>query len=45
VVTAQQLSHRLPMESAPVKLAELAQSLNEMLARLEEALCRLSDFS
>jgi two-component system heavy metal sensor histidine kinase CusS len=45
VVTAQQLSHRLPVESAPVELAELAQSLNEMLARLEEAFRRLSDFS
>ena len=44
-VTAQQLSHRLPLESAPVELAELAQSLNEMLARLEEAFRRLSDFS
>ncbi|HAL37184.1 MAG TPA: two-component sensor histidine kinase, partial [Polaromonas sp.] len=45
VVTAQQLSHRLPVESAPVELAELAQSLNEMLARLEDAFRRLSDFS
>ncbi|MDO8249605.1 MAG: heavy metal sensor histidine kinase [Rhodoferax sp.] len=45
VVTAQQLSHRLPVDSAPVELAELAQSLNEMLARLEEAFLRLSDFS
>ncbi len=45
VVTAQQLSYRLPAESAPVELAELAQSLNEMLARLEEAFRRLSDFS
>lgn len=44
-VTAQQLSHRLPVESVPVELAELAQSLNEMLARLEEAFRRLSDFS
>ena len=44
-VTAQQLSYRLAVESAPVELAELAQSLNEMLARLEEAFHRLSDFS
>ncbi|WP_114967986.1 HAMP domain-containing protein, partial [Rhodoferax ferrireducens] len=44
-VTAQQLSLRLPVESVPVELAELAQSLNEMLARLEEAFLRLSDFS
>ena len=45
VVTAQQLSHRLPLESTPVELAELAQSLNDMLARLEKAFHRLSDFS
>lgn len=45
VVTAQQLSHRLSVESAPIELAELAQSLNEMLARLEQAFHRLSDFS
>ncbi|MEI8031196.1 MAG: heavy metal sensor histidine kinase [Comamonadaceae bacterium] len=45
VVTAQQLSHRLPVESVPLELAELAQSLNDMLARLEEAFHRLTDFS
>lgn len=45
VVTAQQLSHRLSVESAPAELAELAQTLNDMLARLEEAFLRLSDFS
>jgi two-component system heavy metal sensor histidine kinase CusS len=45
IVTAQQLSHRLPVASVPVELAELAQSLNDMLARLEEAFLRLSDFS
>ena len=45
VVTAQQLSHRLPVESVPLELAELAQSLNDMLARLEEAFLRLSEFS
>ncbi len=45
VVTAQQLGYRLPVESAPLELAELAHSLNEMLARLEEAFRRLSDFS
>jgi two-component system heavy metal sensor histidine kinase CusS len=44
-VTAQQLSHRLSVESVPIELAELAQSLNEMLARLEVAFLRLSDFS
>jgi two-component system heavy metal sensor histidine kinase CusS len=45
VVTAQQLSHRLPVHSMPVELAQLAQSLNDMLARLEVAFARLSDFS
>ncbi len=44
-VTAQQLGRRLEVESVPVELAELAQSLNEMLARLEDAFHRLSAFS
>lgn len=44
-VTAQQLNHRLAVESVPVELGELAQSLNDMLARLEEAFLRLSGFS
>lgn len=45
VVTAQQLSHRLPVQRLPVELADLAESLNEMLSRLEVAFARLSDFS
>lgn len=44
-VTAQQLSQRLPVSTIPRELAELAQSLNEMLARLEEAFQRLTEFS
>jgi two-component system heavy metal sensor histidine kinase CusS len=44
-VTAQQLSQRLPVHTIPRELAELAQSLNEMLARLEEAFQRLTEFS
>jgi two-component system heavy metal sensor histidine kinase CusS len=44
-VTAQRLSLRLPTQHIPQELAELAQSLNDMLARLEDAFCRLSDFS
>ena len=44
-VTAQQLSQRLPVHTIPRELAELAQSLNEMLARLEDAFQRLTDFS
>lgn len=45
VVTARQLSHRLSVDRVPKELAELAQSLNDMLARLEDAFARLSDFS
>ncbi len=45
VVTAQRLSHRLSVDSVPLELAELAQTLNDMLARLEDAFVRLSDFS
>ncbi|MBE0474145.1 heavy metal sensor histidine kinase [Rhodoferax sp.] len=44
-VTAQQLDYRLPVDTVPRELAELAQSLNDMLARLQEAFQRLSDFS
>lgn len=45
VVTAQKLSRRLKVDAVPVELEDLAQSLNDMLARLEEAFERLSDFS
>ncbi len=44
-VTAHKLDQRLLVESIPPELAELALSLNEMLARLEVAFQRLSDFS
>jgi two-component system heavy metal sensor histidine kinase CusS len=44
-VTANQLSYRLPLDTVPTELAELAQSLNEMLSRLESAFTQLSDFS
>lgn len=44
-VTAQRLSYRLPMDRLPVELVELARSLNEMLARLEDAFVRLTAFS
>lgn len=44
-ITAHRLDRRLPVESIPVELAEVAQTLNEMLARLEESFRRLSDFS
>ncbi len=44
-VTASKLDQRLSLEAVPPELADLAQSLNQMLARLEEAFQRLSDFS
>jgi two-component system heavy metal sensor histidine kinase CusS len=44
-ITAQQLSRRLSVDAVPQELADLAQSLNDMLARLEEAFKRLSEFS
>jgi two-component system heavy metal sensor histidine kinase CusS len=44
-VTAHRLNQRLPVDAVPPELAELATSLNEMLARLEDAFRRLSDFS
>ncbi len=44
-VSAQRLDHRLPADTVPAELAELADSLNDMLARLEESFRRLSDFS
>lgn len=44
-VTAQQLGQRLPVDAVPDELAELALSLNAMLARLDEAFQRLSHSS
>jgi len=44
-VTANRLDYRLPVDSIPAELAEVAATLNEMLARLEESFQRLSDFS
>lgn len=44
-VTAYKLDQRLPVDAVPPELAALATSLNEMLARLEDAFRRLSDFS
>jgi two-component system heavy metal sensor histidine kinase CusS len=44
-VTASRLDYRLPLDSVPVELAELAETLNQMLARLEDSFHRLSDFS
>ncbi|MEI8155705.1 MAG: heavy metal sensor histidine kinase [Burkholderiales bacterium] len=44
-VNAQTLDQRLPTDAVPAELADLANTLNDMLARLEEAFRRLSDFS
>jgi two-component system heavy metal sensor histidine kinase CusS len=44
-ITANRLDQRLSAASIPAELAEVAKTLNEMLARLEESFHRLSDFS
>jgi two-component system heavy metal sensor histidine kinase CusS len=44
-VTANRLDYRLALEAVPVELADLAGTLNDMLARLEESFQRLKDFS
>lgn len=44
-ITANRLDTRLPVESIPRELADLADTLNGMLARLEESFQRLSNFS
>ena len=44
-VTAQELGRRLEVKAVPVELAELAQALNDMLGRLEDAFHRLTAFS
>lgn len=44
-VTAHRLDYRLASDAVPVELAELADTLNAMLARLEDSFRRLSDFS
>jgi len=44
-ITAQRLDDRLDVESVPVELVALAETLNAMLSRLEGSFRRLSDFS
>ncbi|MBL8348455.1 MAG: heavy metal sensor histidine kinase [Rubrivivax sp.] len=44
-VTATRLNERMPVDSVPVELAVLAQSLNDMLDRLQSDFRRLTDFS
>ncbi len=44
-VTANQLDKRMPVENVPEEISELANALNQMLGRLEDAFRRLSEFS
>lgn len=44
-VTAHKLSQRMPVEAVPVEMADLANSLNTMLERLEADFAKLMDFS
>ena len=44
-VTSQQLSERMPMQAVPIEMADLAQELNLMLDRLQEAIQRLDEYS
>lgn len=44
-IDAERLHARLPVDAVPTELANLAHSLNDMLARLEASFTRLSDFS
>ncbi len=44
-ISASRLGERLPPESAPTELVDLAMAFNDMLARLEGSFRRLSEFS
>jgi two-component system heavy metal sensor histidine kinase CusS len=44
-ISAHRLGERLPPESVPTELTDLAVAFNDMLARLEASFTRLSDFS
>ncbi len=44
-VSAHRLDERMPVDAVPVELADLAQSLNDMLLRLQTDFDRLSAFS
>ncbi|MEO8409302.1 MAG: heavy metal sensor histidine kinase [Propionivibrio sp.] len=44
-ITAHRLHARLPIDSVPIELLGLVETLNEMLARLEHSFKQLSDFS
>lgn len=44
-VTAHKLDQRMPVEAVPVEMADLAESLNTMLERLQNDFAKLMDFS
>ncbi len=44
-ITARHLHARLPLDSVPVELVDLVETLNEMLTRLENSFKKLFDFS
>lgn len=44
-VTANRLDERMPVDAVPVEMADLASTLNAMLARLQDDFRRLSEFS
>ncbi|SPC20393.1 heavy metal sensor histidine kinase [Cupriavidus taiwanensis] len=44
-VTAHKLDERMPVETVPVEMADLAANLNAMLERLQRDFARLSEFS
>jgi len=44
-VTAQNLDQRMPVKAVPVEFADLAESLNTMLGRLQADFARLQEFS
>lgn len=44
-ITAHRLYSRLSVDAVPAELVDLAETLNKMLARLEDSFHRLSDFS
>lgn len=44
-ISAARMEDRLPLATVPAELHDLAQAFNDMLARLESSLRRLSDFS
>lgn len=44
-ISASQLNDRLPLDTVPMEVVDLAESFNGMLSRLEDSFSRLSNFS